>query len=236
MTALVILEGVVIAILAVLVVGLLRSHAEILRELHQLGATDQGHRAHPPESHVRTEITKPRAGSIRVSDIAGATPTGGAVAITVIGPQPTLLAFLSSGCSTCAGFWDAFAGRVDVPGDEARLVIVTKGSDQESESAIAALAPPHHQLVMSSQAWEDYDVPVSPYFVLVEGDGAVAGEGAAMNWAQLSKLVNEATADRRMRSGFRARNARVDRELTAAGIEPGHPSLHGDIDDEGGTP
>jgi hypothetical protein len=235
MTALVLLEGVVISILAVLVVGLLRSHAEILRELHQLGATDQGHRTHPPESHVRTEITKPRAGSIRVADIAGATPTGGAAAITVIGPQPTLLAFLSSGCSTCAGFWDAFAGRVDVPGDEARLVIVTKGSDQESESAIAALAPPHHQLVMSSQAWEDYDVPVSPYFVLVEGDGTVAGEGAAMNWAQLSKLVNEATADRRMRSGFRARNARVDRELSAAGIEPGHPSLHRDVDDEGGT-
>jgi hypothetical protein len=76
---------------------------------------------------------------------------------------------------------------------------------------------------------------VSPYFVLVEGDGTVAGEGAAMNWAQLSKLVNEATADRRMRSGFRARNARVDRELSAAGIEPGHPSLHRDVDDEGGT-
>lgn len=235
MTALVILEGVVIALLAVLVVGLLRSHAEILRELHQLGATDEGHRTHPPESHVSSNITKPRSGSIRVADIAGATPSGGAAAITVMGPQPTLLAFLSSGCSTCAGFWDAFAGRVDVPGDEARLVIITKGPDQESESAIAALAPPHHQLVMSSQAWVDYDVPVSPYFVLVEGDGTVAGEGAAMNWAQLSKLVNEATADRRTRLGFKARNARVDRELSAAGIDPGHPSLHGDNEHDPGA-
>ena len=31
-------EGVVIAVLALLVVGLLRSHAEILKRLHELGA------------------------------------------------------------------------------------------------------------------------------------------------------------------------------------------------------
>ena len=37
-TALVIVEGVVIVVLALLVVGLLRSHAEILRRLHDLGA------------------------------------------------------------------------------------------------------------------------------------------------------------------------------------------------------
>ena len=38
MLTLVILEGLVIAVLGVLVVGLLRSHAEILRRLHELGA------------------------------------------------------------------------------------------------------------------------------------------------------------------------------------------------------
>ena len=37
MTVLVALQGVVILLLAVLVVGLLRSHAEILRALHDLG-------------------------------------------------------------------------------------------------------------------------------------------------------------------------------------------------------
>ena len=38
MIVLVVLEGVVLALLAVLVVGLLRTHAEILRRLHDLGA------------------------------------------------------------------------------------------------------------------------------------------------------------------------------------------------------
>ena len=38
MTVLVVLEGFVILVLSVLVVGLLRSHAEILRSLHDLGA------------------------------------------------------------------------------------------------------------------------------------------------------------------------------------------------------
>lgn len=38
MTAVVIIEGVVIALLVILVAGLLRSHAEILRQLDRLGA------------------------------------------------------------------------------------------------------------------------------------------------------------------------------------------------------
>ena len=37
MTAVVMIEAVVIGLLCVLVVGLLRSHAEILRALHDLG-------------------------------------------------------------------------------------------------------------------------------------------------------------------------------------------------------
>ena len=38
MNVLVAIESVVIVLLAILVVGLLRSHAEILRRLHELGA------------------------------------------------------------------------------------------------------------------------------------------------------------------------------------------------------
>lgn len=42
MTAVVVVEGVVIAVLALLVVGLLRSHAEILKRLHDLGVGLEG--------------------------------------------------------------------------------------------------------------------------------------------------------------------------------------------------
>ncbi len=224
MTVLVVLEGFVILILAVLVVGLLRSHAEILRELHRLGLSEDGDHQHGSAPAVRDGIARPRAGSIDAVDIAGARPGGGAGKITMAGPQSTLLAFLSSGCSVCVGFWEAFGGRVELPDDQTRLVIVTKGPDEESESAVARLAPKEHQLLMSSEAWSDYQVPVSPYFVMVDGGGNVIGEGAAANWAQLANLMNEATEDRRSASS-RARHDRIDRDLSRAGIEPGDPSL-----------
>jgi len=173
---------------------------------------------------VRDGIARPRAGSIEAVDIAGSHPGGGAGKITMAGPQSTLLAFLSSGCSVCVGFWEAFGGRVDLPDDQTRLVIVTKGPDEESESAVARLAPKEHQLLMSSDAWSDYQVPVSPYFVMVDGEGKVIGEGAAANWAQLANLMNEAMEDRRSASS-RVRHERIDRDLSRAGIEPGDPSL-----------
>ena len=224
MTALVVLEGFVILILGVLVVGLLRSHAEILRELHRLGVTEEESHDHGETLRVRDGIASPRPGSVEAVDITGARPDGGAGKVTMAGPQSTLLAFLSSGCTVCTGFWDAFSGRVELPDESTRLLIITKGPEEESESAIARLAPEHHQLLMSSEAWRDYEVPVSPYFVMVAGDGKVVGEGAAANWAQLANLMNEATADRNSR-GHRARNARIDRELKNAGLDGDDPSL-----------
>ncbi|MDP1807295.1 MAG: hypothetical protein Q8K72_19110, partial [Acidimicrobiales bacterium] len=82
-----------------------------------------------------------------------------------------------------------------------------------------------------------YDVPVSPYFVLVDGpSGRVVGEGAGTSWQQVVDLLGKATADadispatpRRSpaRMSGQDRAERVDRELRAAGVEPGDPSLY----------
>jgi len=224
MTILVVLEGFVLLVLAVLVIGLLRSHAEILRGLHELGVGEGGgHRSHDVP-RVRTGLAKPRAGKIEAVDIAGVRPGGGAGKVTLVGPQATLLAFMSSGCSVCAAFWEAFADGVELPGEDTRLVIVTMGPDRESEAAVARLAPQEHQVLMSNQAWEDYNVPVSPYFVMVTGAGKVVGDGAAATWGQLANLMNEAMADQRSR-GHRGRHERIDRELARAGIDPDDPSL-----------
>jgi len=224
MTVLVVLEGFVILVLSVLVVGLLRSHAEILKSLHDLGAGEGGTSSSKQTPLVREDLAQPKAGSIDAVDIAGVRPGGGAGKVTLVGPQSTLLAFMSSGCSTCAGFWDAFSSGVDLPDESTRLVIVTRGPDRESESAVERLAPEQHQVLMSSDAWEDYDVPVSPYFVMIDGDGSVVGDGAAANWTQLVNLMNEAVSDRQATS-HRARHERIDEELARAGIESDDPSL-----------
>lgn len=236
MTALVIIETVAIALLAVLVAGLLRSHAEILRKLHDLGAGLDGDSSHRLARPVATGVAEPRiAAEGPAVDVTGELASGGSSTVAVTGVEHfTLLAFLSSGCSTCAGFWDEFRSRadLDLPGSNTRMVIVTKGSEAESPAIVDQIAPAQYVTIMSSEAWEAYQVPVSPYFIMVDGmTGEVVGEGAATTWGQVDSLLRQAMADagvveRRTRRNGRDREARADAALAAAGIDPGHPSLY----------
>lgn len=229
MTAAVTLLAVVVGLLGVLVAGLLRSHAEVLRTLHDMGVNLDPARAEGPEQAMRTAIGVPRPRTtegLGAVDLAGESPAGDPVAVAVLGAQqPTLLAFLSSTCLTCRGFWQAFADAdLEVPAG-ARLVAVTKGAEAESPSTLKKLAPPHVTTVMTSEAWERYGVPVAPYFVLVDGQRRqVVGEGAATTWEQVRHLLDQSLADEGEHR--LARERRVDAELRSAGIEPGDPSLH----------
>ena len=237
MMTLVVVEAVAIALLGLLVAGLLRTHAEILRRLHDLGAgLDQPSPvdiAHPVELRRDAALTGSGA-----ADVVGTTPDGEAIAIAVGDRRnDTVVAFLSSGCDTCVGFWDAFA-RSDSPSlpDGARLVVVTKGPEAESIARVRDLAAPGVPVVMSSEAWGDYNVPVAPYFVWVDGaSGKVVGEGAAGTWAHLLDLLGQAAADAKAMArgpnawadaSGRDTGPRVDRDLASAGIHPGHPSLY----------
>jgi len=239
-----------VALLGLLVVGLLRSHAEILRQLHELGAgredTAPGAQQREAPFEVRDGVVEPAGVTgTAAHDVAGLTTAEEAAAVSVVGvAHNTLLAFLSTGCATCEGFWDVFASPAGtgLP-DGTRLVVVTKGPEHESESALRAVAPPGLPLVMSTEAWDDYGVPGSPYFVLVEGtSGRVAGEGSATAWEQVGRLVSEAMADRSLAIGRHVhgeedrgdgahREARANRELLAAGIGPDHESLYVTADD-----
>jgi hypothetical protein len=245
MTALVVVLAVVVALLVVLVVSLLRSHAEILRVLHDAGL---GHEAtrDGADAGRRVAPSHPTPGpSPEASDLAGVDPSGDAVAIGVVGQtEPTLLAFLSSGCLTCREFWEAFADpRLPVPGG-ARLVVVTMSPEDESVASLRRLVPGHVPVVMSTAAWEAYEVEGSPYFVYVDGEsGAVAGEGTASTWDRVCEMVDESVDDgvlaasRRRASARKARaarrhladrqrEARADDALAAAGITPGDPRLY----------
>lgn len=259
MTAAVVALGVVTALLGVLVVGLLRSHGELLRTLHDQGihlpqerAAGRGGSTRGP-SRTAPGVPVPRAveGLGRAVDLTGALPEGGAAQVAVTGvPHRTLLAFLSSGCGTCSVFWEAFdrADGVELPGEDTRLVIVTRDPAEEEQAMIAELAPPSVTTLMSSQAWDDHAVPVSPYFLLVDGpSGEVLGEGAGTSWPQVADLLRRALADRGEAPGPRrsrrevlgggaARAARVDRALADAGIHPGDASLYPDPVDGDGEP
>ena len=123
----------------------------------------------------------------------------------------TLLGFLSSGCTGCAAFWDALQepGRLQLP-DRTRVVIVTKGPDREIPAEVQAKATGRVPVVMSTEAWLDYQVPGSPFFVLVDGaTGRKVGQGVASQVGQLAELVRRAEHDRGHAGGTRGRGEAV---------------------------
>jgi hypothetical protein len=200
--ALVSVETVLLVLLIVLVAALLRSHAELLRRLGPEG-TDPP-RLPEPSAGARGDTVAP--------ELAGVTPTGDAIKLALTGPS-TLLAFLSSGCTSCRAFWEKLGDSRPAP--ELRTVIVTHGAEREQLAKLRRLASDSVPVVMSSQAWDDYGVPGTPYFVLIE-DGAIRGEGVATTWDALASLIGDAVEDERG----------LDERLTAVGVGPGHASLY----------
>ncbi len=228
MVAIVSVETLLLVVLLFLVAGLLRSHAEILRRL-ETGAGASG----DPAATIATTAAPARVPGTPAAAVAGPTPDGDALALDFAGRAgaPTLLAFLTSGCTTCAGFWATLGEPRLPPG--VQTVVVTHGEDRERPAKLRKLAPEGVPVIMSSAAWADYSVPASPYFVLV--DGSVRGEGAATTWSALASLVSDAIEDQREAAGGSgagesadgtARADAAERKLAAAGIGPDHPSLY----------
>lgn len=226
MTAVVVGLALVVLVLGVLVAGLLRSHAEILAALHDLGAGLELDRAGDGPVPVTVEgIVPPRpAGSVAPDSLVGVTLDGESVAYSLQGGS-TLLAFLSSGCTTCQAFWSAFAGPSPDAPVGARLLVVVRDLDEESESELRKRRPAAVPVVASTAGWDALDVPGSPYFVLVR-DGLVVGEGSGASWPQVLTLLGQASADARLSGNGATRESRDNTALRAAGIEAGHPSLY----------
>ena len=223
MTAVVIIEAVVIVLLLVLVAGLLKSHAEILRRLASLAD-----RKAEPTSAQRLRTTG--LGKAPADEISGVDPVGSAVVVSLThGRGDTLLSFLSTGCASCRVFWEELSGSPQLPTPQTRPVIVTKGPRAESPAKVADLAPDGVKVVMSDETWDAFRVPLTPYFMLVDGEGAVIGEGSATNMKHLLGLFRQSAADSNpVRLGTRERERLTDDQLSHSGIEPGDPSLYED--------
>jgi hypothetical protein len=203
LTALVIVETIVLGLLAVVVVSLLRSHAELLRRLPAPDEDEHADHRHDaavvPERRptIPADLPPPKRQATQAHDVAGTTLDGDHVVVSAASGTDTLFAFLSSGCLTCQGFWEGLHPdiRKPLPGD-ARVIVVVKDPTYESPSKLMRLAPPDVPVVQSSAAWDDFEVRMSPYFCFVDGaTGDVRSEGAAMTWDQVSSLLTDAMFD-----------------------------------------
>jgi hypothetical protein len=219
------------------VAGLLRSHAEILRRLEAVApASAPTVASRRASAEPGADLPPARDAVTPAFDIVGTTLDGDAVKLTMATGRPggTVLAFLSSGCSSCRSFWDGLRdGAADALPGSPRVVVVTKDTTDESPSKLRGLASDRGSPVMSTRAWEDYRIAGSPYFVHVDPGGGVLGEGTAGTWAQVASLLRDAADDAAVAAGSprsmspAERVRRADEELASAGIGPGHPSLYG---------
>lgn len=234
--------AVVVFLLGMLVVGLLRSHADILRRLESVGAGLDGVHDHGSDS---SQITLTRKESASVADrrISGVTPDGEPLVVSLTsGADPTLVAFLSTTCSTCTPFWEGLqSALMHFGGHRHRVLIVTLGESEESPTRAQTMAKAEADVVMSSSGWHDFEVPGAPYFVLLEsGTGRVIGEGSAMTFESLEEFLTDATNDQKWDVETSQRSLseedRIDADLRGAGILPGDPRLYpekGDISEDG---
>jgi hypothetical protein len=227
-------ETLLLVLVVLLVAGLLRSHAEILRRLEAIGD-----RSGEPGTFDVIGTPSSRDGAVPAPEIRGERVDRQAVAVTFSpGGASTLVAFLSTGCSLCMDFWTEFQ-RPETLGPPAglRLLIVTKARELESPSEVERLSPRAVPVIMSTEAWTDYEVSVAPSFAFIDGATAsIRGEGSARSWTQLRDLLRTALADaqhddngsrgaRRVETPAE-RDARADRALAAAGIKPEDPEFY----------
>jgi hypothetical protein len=84
-------------------------------------------------------------------------------------------------------------------------------------------------VIMSDDAWDAYRVPLTPYFMLVDENGNLIGEGSATDMGRLVDLFQQAVADSDpTRLNTRQREGFTDERLSRSGVEPGDPSLYED--------
>src|SRR5207244_890152 len=161
---------IVVGLLSFLVVGLLRSHAEILLRLDSgpSPTSENGSQSQwrPPSERVSTELAPSDVSNavqtLTVEEIRGEDLDLVSRIVVLPEDRPTVLAFLSTGCLTCGSFFGEFAelklGELDPPLD---LVVVTKSREEENLTRLRNLATDNVTVVMSSIPWEALEVPGS---------------------------------------------------------------------------
>jgi len=167
-----------------------REPARVDHALHQGGAE---HSRAVAQNRARGLACGPRRGNAVARDVSGIDGDGGAVIINVLGTtHRTLFAFLTTSDDGSRAFWQAFATQPGLrPTEGAEIVVVTTGADRERPSDVRELTPHPLRTVMSSEAWDDYEVPACPFFVVVDGvSGMVIGEAEAAGWTCVFDLAS----------------------------------------------
>ena len=192
MTALEVGLVVAVALLAVIAVAqgrALGSAARRLELLERRVARRERRDDAPPAAEPATEAAAVDGDAV---DVRGADPEGEPTVVPLTATsRPTLLAFLSTSCGICVGLWERLlAGELQPEAPGVVPVVVTKDAALEDVDRIRQLSSAALPVVLSSEAWDDYEVPGSPYVMVVSAaPGSVATEGSVATWDDLVRMA-----------------------------------------------
>ncbi len=219
MTAVIVVLSAAVVLLGVLVIGLLRSQAQVLRLLEEItrpgageGAADDGAAddgvaddAGRPEPGApgrlpsrsrrpaRSAPSRPSRVGSDGTDIRGESPEGNRLRLGVAEVPRVLLVFLTSSCRSCRPLWDALsAGQAATLPSRPVVAVVTPSPTTEDRSRVADLAG-DAPVVMSSDGWHDYAITGSSFVVVVDR-GTISAEGPVGSWDELEGLVRREPA------------------------------------------
>lgn len=187
---------VAVALLAIVVVALVRAQAITSRRLalverRLLREQRRTDTRIDEEAPMPTSVPAPSGDDL--VDVRGVTVDGEPIEYPLETlDQPTLVAFLSTTCGICLGLWEKLRDEgLGLP-----TVVVTKDPAVEKvDVARDLVGEASLPVVMSSEAWADYEVPGSPYFLVVGGDpGTIIAEGEASTWDAVLSLARQAAA------------------------------------------
>ncbi len=135
----------------------------------------------PRSGPTHVPAPPPRSPRLRAPavDLAGVTPHGAPIEVTVSDTAAVLL-FLTSSCSGCRPLWEGLPS-LGAPGQAVPVVVVTPSPTTEDARAVAALADPARAevaVVMSSEGWHAYGVTSAPWCVVVV-DGVLVHDAPA---------------------------------------------------------
>jgi len=142
-------------------------------------------------------------------DIEGVDPAGARRSVGIVASgEPVFLLFLSSSCQGCRDLWEGMDELRHALGPPVRVVVVTRGPEQEDAATVARLAASGAgpgdgsgdgsgdgaaEVVMSSQAYLDYGVGGPPFYALTLGR-EVRTEGVAWGVSETAASVLRALA------------------------------------------
>ncbi len=135
------------------------------------------------------------SGDARIArDIVGTSPSGRPAELRISQlNQPALIAFLHTHCDGCDEYWSGF-GHTDSPPWPRSVfpAIVTRGPDSVDPIEVqqAAAGVLEVSVIMSDQAWIDYQVLGYPFFVLIDPEShTVIGETVGFGWADVLSMI-----------------------------------------------